>query len=144
MKRFFIDSNIIIYANDRSAEDKQSKAIEIITTCMKSQNAVLSIQVLQEYANVALKDLQQDSAVVLRQLKLLEAFPIIAPTAKMVRRSVELRQSYRISFWDASIIAAAEKGDCDCLLSEDLNAGQYYSGIQILNPFSKNFNISDI
>ena len=68
------------------------------------------------------------SAVVLRQLRLLDIFKIIAPSPAMVRRGVEIRNSYRISFWDAGIVAAAEIAECDYILSEDLNTGQYYVG----------------
>ena len=63
MRLCFIDSNIVVYANDRNAGDKQAKAIETVTRCMKAQNGILSIQVLQEYANIALKKLQQEPPV---------------------------------------------------------------------------------
>ncbi|MCF8038875.1 MAG: PIN domain-containing protein [Desulfohalobiaceae bacterium] len=131
----FIDTNVLIYANDQNAGNKQNRAIKVVTSCMKLQTGVLSIQVMQEYANIASKKLGQDAAVILRQLKLLEVFPIVCPSPKMVRRSVELQFSYRISFWDAGIIAAAEEADCDFLLSEDLNPGQYYAGLEVINPF---------
>lgn len=144
MRRCFIDSNIVIYANDRNAEDKHIKAIETVARCMKAQNGVLSIQVLQEYANIALNKLQQDAAVVLRQLKLLETFKVVTPSPKMVRRSVEIRNSYHIAFWDAGIVAAAETADCDLILSEDLNTGQYYAGVEVINPFGPDFDISEL
>ena len=144
MSLCFIDSNIVIFANDRNAGDKHIKAIETITRCMKAQNGVLSIQVLQEYANIALNKLQQDTAVVLRQLKLLETFKVVTPSPKMIRRSVEIRNSYHIAFWDAGIVAAAETADCDLILSEDLNAGQYYAGVEVINPFELYFDISEL
>ncbi len=61
-------------------------AIDVIQRCMRAQNAVISIQMLQEYANIALKRLMQDAAVVLRQLKLLDVFKIVTPSPGMVRR----------------------------------------------------------
>ena len=144
MRLCFIDSNIVVYANDRNAGDKQAKAIETVTRCMKAQNGILSIQVLQEYANIALKKLQQEPPVVLRQLKLLEGFKIVTPSSKMVRRTVEIRNSYRVSFWDASIVAAAEAADCDLILSEDLSTGQDYAGVEVINPLGPGFDISEI
>lgn len=144
MRRYFIDSNIVIYANDRNAGEKQARAIEVVQRCMRAKNGVLSIQVLQEYANIALTKLTQDSAVVLRQLKLLDAFKIITPSPAMVRRGVEIRNAYRVSFWDAGIVAAAEIAECDYILSEDLNTGKYYAGVKIINPFAPDFDASEL
>ena len=142
MKSCFIDSNIVVYANDARETGKQTQAIEVIIACMKAKNGVVSIQVLQEYANIALKKLQQPSPIVLRQLKLLEALRVITPSPKAVRRSVEISQSYKISFWDAGIVAAAEEGDCEVIFSEDLNPGQYYAGIEVVDPFKPDFDLS--
>ncbi|MEF8822839.1 MAG: PIN domain-containing protein [Desulfohalobiaceae bacterium] len=143
MRRCFIDSNIVVYANDRSSGSKQSRAVEIISACMAGGNGVISIQVLQEYANIALKKLGQDPPVVMRQLKLLEAFTLVTPSPKSVRRAVEIRQSYRISFGDAGIIAAAEDANCGVIFSEDLNNGQYYAGIVVVNPLLSGFDPSE-
>ena len=135
--RAFLDSNIIIYANDSRDAVKQATALKLVGECMRSGTGVLSIQVLQEYANVALGKLAQASDIVLRQLHLLEAMDVVAPTSQTVRRAVEIRQAYGISFWDAGIVAAAEHASCDVILSEDLNAGQYYAGIPVKNPFAE-------
>jgi len=137
MKFCFIDSNIIVYANDFSNSHKQARAIEVIKYLMRTQAGVISTQVMQEYANVALTKLGQESSVVLRQLKLLEDLTIAPITTKTTRRAVELKITYHISFWDANIIAAAEMADCDVILSEDLNAGQLYAGLEMINPFTQ-------
>jgi predicted nucleic acid-binding protein len=144
MRRYFIDSNVLVYANDRNAGEKQDRAIEVIERCMKAGNGVISIQVLQEYANIALAKLMQDAAVVLRQLSLLDVFKVIAPSPAMVRRGVEIRSAYRISFWDAGIVAAAESADCNCILSEDLNTGQFYAGVKVTNPFAPGFDPAEL
>ena len=144
MKRYFIDSNLLVYANDRNAGEKQNRAIEVIGMCMKAGNGVISIQVLQEYANIALTKLMQDAAVVLRQLTLLEVFRIIAPSSAMVRRMIEIRSAYRISFWDSGIVAAAETAGCNGILSEDLNTGQFYAGVKVTNPFAPGFDSAEL
>lgn len=139
MNLYFIDSNILVYANDQNAGNKQIRAIEVVKSCMKLQNGVISIQVLQEYANIASRKLGQDITVVLRQLKLFEILRIIVPSPKMVRHTVEIQHSYKVSFWDAGIIAAAEESNSDCILSEDLNPGQFYAGVEVINPFDPGF-----
>lgn len=66
MKKSFIDTNLIVYANDRRDKKKQKAAIILISDLMKTGNGVISTQVMQEYANVALNKLDQDQSVVLR------------------------------------------------------------------------------
>jgi predicted nucleic acid-binding protein len=132
----FIDTNIIIYANDARSVDKQSQAIDLVSRLMRDDTGVISTQVLQEYAHVALNKLDQRQDVVIRQLFLLESFTVIGQSPELIRRAIEIRSAYCINFWDACIISAAEKADCDTIYSEDLNAGQFYSGIIVRNPFT--------
>lgn len=134
MKKIFIDTNLIVYANDCRDPQKQRKAIELVKGLMDNGLGVISTQVLQEYSSVALSKLKQDHAIVLRQLTLLESFDVVLIEPALIRRAIEIRSSYSISFWDSCIISAAESAGCDCIYSEDLNAGQYYSGIKVINP----------
>lgn len=136
MRKIFIDTNLIVYANDRRDPKKQRKAIELVSELMSNGLGVISSQVLQEYSSVALTKLKQEHALVLRQLVLLEAFDIVLMKPALIRRAIEIRSSYSISFWDSCIISAAEVAGCDSIYSEDLNAGQYYSGIKVNNPFA--------
>jgi predicted nucleic acid-binding protein len=136
MKQSFIDSNIIVYANDARDKEKQAIALNVITEHMKSGTGVISTQVLQEYAHVALNKLHQRQDVILRQLVLLEEMTVIQQSPALIRRAIEIKAAYQISFWDACIIAAAEHAKCNVILSEDMNASQFYSGIVMQNPFA--------
>ncbi|XOF34795.1 MAG: PIN domain-containing protein [Candidatus Electrothrix sp. YB6] len=135
MKKIFIDTNLIVYANDRRDPQKQQKAIELIKELMGVGLGVISSQVLQEYANTALTKLHQNHTIVLRQLNLLESFEVVLLKPVLVRRAIEIKSSYGISFWDSCIISAAEAAGCDSIYSEDLSSGQYYSGMKLVNPF---------
>ncbi len=135
MEKVFLDTNIIIYANDTRDKEKQDKALQLITGLMKTNNGTISTQVLQEYASVAIRKLNQNYEIVLRQIKLLETFEVVRQSPEMIRRALEIMQSYKIGFWDSCIISNAEFADCSIIYSEDLNEGQYYSGIKIVNPF---------
>lgn len=135
MTRCFIDTNIIVYANDGRDAVKQARALEIISRQMRAGTGVISTQVLQEYAYVALNRLHQRQDVVLRQLTLLEELHVIQQSPALIRRAIEIRAAYQISFWDGCIIAAAEYAKCSCILSEDMSAGQFYSGMVMRNPF---------
>ena len=131
----FIDTNVIVYANDKKDPVKQQKSITIVKDFLDSGFGVLSTQVLQEYAVTALRKLHQRRDVIIHNLVLLESMEVVLPTPKLVQKAVELQELYRISFWDACIIAQAEAAGGVTILSEDLNPGQFYSGIRLVNPF---------
>lgn len=135
MKKYFIDTDIIVYANDKRDKAKQQKAIGLITQMMKQGNGTISTQVIQEYADAALNKLNQAQDVVLRQIKLLESLEVVNQTSEQIRRAIEIMHAYKINFWDACIISNAEYSNCSVIYSEDLNTGQFYSGILIQNPF---------
>ncbi len=135
MDKVFLDTNIVIYANDKRDRYKQDKALELITGLMKANRGTISTQVLQEYTFVALRKLHQNYEIILRQLKLMESFEVVRQSPEMIRRAVEIMESYKIGFWDSCIISNAEYANCTVIFSEDLNAGQYYSGIRVENPF---------
>ena len=131
----FVDTNIVVYANDSRDPEKQERALAVMERSFLSGEGVVSIQVLQEYANTALYRLHQDRAVILNQLALLAQLKVVEPNAKLVSRAVELNALFSVSFWDASILAAAESVGCRQLLSEDLKPGQCYGSVQVINPF---------
>ena len=121
MKKIFIDTNLLIYANDDRESAKQDIAIHCISEVLHTGNGVLSTQVLQEYASVALNKLNQSQDVVLRQLVLLETLETVLITPALIRRGIEIKTAYSVSFWDSIIISAAEQAHCDTILSEDFN-----------------------
>ena len=141
MERIFIDTNIIIYANNKRDVQKQKKALQVIKNLMSNGNGVISTQVLQEYAYVAVKKINQAPDLVMRQIMLLESLDVINQSAEQIRRAIEIMVTYKTSFWDACIISNAEHGNCTLIYSENLNSGQFYSGIKVQNPFIDKINI---
>ncbi len=75
-----------------------------------------------------------DDAVVL--LQSLARIPVCPLTRELVMEAVDLRYRCQISYWDAAIIAAAKQMGCQTLFSEDLNPGQVYDGVTVVNPFT--------
>jgi predicted nucleic acid-binding protein len=131
----FLDTNLIVYANDARVPQKQARAIEVVTRAMRDGTGVISTQVMQEYAVVAAGKLRQDADAILRQLLLLESLEVVLITPALIRRGLELQFRYQIDYWDATILAAAEHAQCGVLLTEDLNPGQLYATVRIENPF---------
>jgi predicted nucleic acid-binding protein len=135
MSKDFLDTNIILYANDATDKRKQDLAIEIVAGGIREGSAVISTQVLQEYAVNAVGKLKQELPVVMHQLRLLEFMFIVPASPDLGRRGLEISGLFDINFWDALIVAAAEHARCDRILSEDLNPGQFYCGMECVDPF---------
>jgi predicted nucleic acid-binding protein len=135
----FVDTNVLIYAHDLSAGEKHNRARDLIRELWQSGEGCLSIQVLQEfYVNVTQK--------VARPLPLEEAGQIVAdlaawqvhrPGVEDVLDAIRLQERYRISFWDAMIVASAGQMGCRTIWSEDLNPEQVYGQVTVLDPFAE-------
>ena len=72
---------------------------------------------------------------VLAFLDALAPITVIVPDLEVVRRAVQAKSVYGVHFYDGMIIAAAERGGCYRIWSEDLNPGQDYFGVVVDNPF---------
>lgn len=134
----FVDTNILIYAHDRSAEVKHERARALVDQLWDSGKGVLSTQVLQELCislrKKAARPLSNDEMRAL--VRDYSAWEVVTNTAESIVRALEIEERYRISFWDALIVGAAEYAGAAVLYSEDLNAGQLYGGVRVVNPFS--------
>ncbi len=136
VSKVFLDTNLIVYANDTRDAQKQARAIELVTATMREGTGVISTQVMQEYAVVAGGKLRQDPDMILRQLLLLESLEVVQITPALIRRALELQFRYKIDYWDAGILAAAEHARCRVLWSADLKAGQLYATVHVENPLA--------
>jgi len=136
--RTFIDTNVLIYAHDIDQKEKHETARELVVDLLRTRNAVVSPQVLQEfYVNVTRKIAKPLTKRVAREI--VEDFSIwcVETTADEVTTAFRIEDDAKISFWDALICAAALKSRAKVILSEDMNAGQKIAGIRIRNPFAR-------
>lgn len=135
MERTFVDTNVLVYADDRSAGKKGERARTLLHELMTSRAGVLSIQVLQEYFAVTTRKLGVSAEVARRKIELLASLDVVRPEVADVLAAIDLTRLRSISFWDALIVRSAENGGCTVLLSEDLNDGEVISGVRVKNPF---------
>jgi predicted nucleic acid-binding protein len=133
----FIDTNILIYAHDRSAGEKHSRAQSLVGELWQSGKGCLSIQVVQEfYVNVTQKVAKPLKADVAAQIIAdLSVWQIHRPGIEDVLDAILLQNRYQTSFWDAMIIASAIQLSCHTIWSEDLNTGQVYDTVTVASPF---------
>ncbi len=133
----FVDTNVLIYAHDRSAGNKHLRAKELVQALWQSGEGCLSIQVLQEfYVNVTRKVAKPMAPETAAQILAdLSAWQVHRPGVEDVLDAIRLQARYQLSFWDAMIIASALQLGCQTIWSEDLNPGQVYDQTQVLSPF---------
>ena len=132
----FVDSNVFVYAIDKNATAKQKKARCIVTDAFAARAAYrISSQVLAEFSSVALRKLGISTPLLLSLLSEMGKISHVAIDNALVSRAVEIQGIYGIQYYDAQIVAAAERLGCDRILTEDLSDGQLYCGIMAVNPF---------
>ena len=135
-EKFFVDTNILVYAHDRTAAHKHERATEVLQRLWDDGSGILSTQVLQELCvNLRRKVSPPIPFEEIRQL--IEdylSWHVITNTPESTIRALEIQQRYKISFWDALLLHAAETSGAAVLYSEDLAAGQRYNNIRVVNP----------
>ena len=133
----FVDTNVLVYRHD-SSDVKQARAETWHTLLWRQRLGRVSFQVLQElYATLIRgRGLTLDAARA-RDIVLdyLEWQPIQIDLA-VLRRAWAIEERFRLSWWDALIVAAAEASESPVLLTEDLQDGQRFDGLRVVDPFA--------
>ncbi len=137
MSKIFIDTNILVYTLDQKNIVKRDMARKIVKKVVESHQPVISTQVIKEFYVVASAKLKADSIVVKNIIHNFHNMEIVNNDLDLIEQAIDISILSQLSFWDSLIIAAAEKANCEYVLSEDLNSGQNYRGIKLLNPFIK-------
>lgn len=137
----FLDTNILVYAFDRNAEDEKTSATrELIEKGLMEGMGVISTQVLQEFYSVMTKRINTplEPAEAKRLLEHFDGFHLVIIDQERIYRAIDLCDDEPLSFWDALIVSAAEGAGCDQVFTEDLNHEQTYGNITAVNPFLRN------
>ena len=133
----FVDTNVLVYAYDRGAGQRHDRALGLLERLWMEGSGVLSTQVLQEfYVNVrrkAKKPISHDRARALIA-DYLSWDPVVNDGATLLD-AIDVERKYKLSFWDAMIVVAAQKSGATVLYSEDFNEGLEFGGVRVQNPF---------
>jgi predicted nucleic acid-binding protein len=134
----FIDTNVLVYQFDSTDEVKRTKARSLVTVLLAENLGVISSQVVQEFMNVALKKFR--SPMTLNEVGeildgLLKPLCEHFPTMEFYEKALKLHASASLSLYDALIIQAAQDLGCTVLYSEDLQDGQTFGSLKVVNPF---------
>ena len=135
--KYFVDTNILVYAHDRSAGAKHDRARALIEQLWQSGNGVLSTQVLQELC-LNLRRKANPPLQIEETRRLLQdylSWEVVVNSSESVLQALEIEDRYKTSFWDALILYAAEISGASVLYAEDFSANQKYGSIRVVNPF---------
>jgi predicted nucleic acid-binding protein len=134
-ERTFIDTNVFVHADDRSAAKKRPRAISLLDELIRESRAVISTQILQEYFVVATRKLGVPAEVARRKVDALSRLDVVVIRPELVLAAIDLHRLHSISFWDALVVRSAVAAGCARVMSEDLQDGQVIDGVRIENPF---------
>jgi predicted nucleic acid-binding protein len=135
--KYFVDTNILMYAHDAAAGEKHEKAKALVEELWETRSGVVSTQVLQELAvNLRKKarkplDARATRDVVFDYL----AWQVVVNGGDSILEALDIEARFQIPFWDALVIQAAQAGGAEVLYSEDLSDGQRYGTVKVKNPF---------
>lgn len=134
--RSFLDTNVLVYSQSPDEPRRQRQALELIERLGLAKAGVISLQVQQEFCNVALKKLRMPYDQLRARLSKLERLECVKPSAQLIHTAIDLHERHSISFYDAMIVAAAQAANCALLYSEDLQAGASFGNVRVVNPFA--------
>ena len=133
--RYFVDSNVLLYAHDKSDAVKRARAKAWLAWLWENANGALSWQVLQEFYFNAIRKFGVPPKTARDLVKLMSQWNPPDVTIGLIERGWHWIDEAQVHFWDSLILAAAERTKSSFLLSEDFQAGQKFGSITILNPF---------
>lgn len=131
----FVDTNVFLYALDRSDLKKHRAAREWREELWKNRLGRISFQVLQEFYVKATRKWPNSRDDARAEVKDLLAWQPVTVNASILDRGWKFQDRYQLSFWDALIVAAAKSIGCRYLLTEDLQSNQDLDGILVISPF---------
>lgn len=137
VERAFLDTNILVYANDPTDRRKSDIARGLVRRHLREGTGCLSAQVLAEFWVTVTRKIALPLSIELaeRQVRLFDGFTVVPQDSVSVWKAIELQKKHQISFWDAHVLATALIAGCGKVYSEDLQDQAEYSGTKVVNPF---------
>lgn len=138
----FIDTNILVYAYDRSAASKQERALETLDHLVTRGRGRLSVQILGEFFRAATMKLKPPLPLTDARSELASlarTWPILPVTPLVVLEAARGVDQHGLSYWDAQVWATARLNQIDVVLTEDFGEGRVIDGVAFRNPFAPGF-----
>lgn len=135
--KVFLDTNILVYCFDGTVPHKKQVAVDLVSELWGTGRGILSLQILKEFFVTVTQKLSVkiDYADARRAVEDFLTWDITQEDRKSMILAMDVARRYQLSFWDANVIVSALLSDCRLCYSEDLNSGQVFDGLKIVNPF---------
>jgi predicted nucleic acid-binding protein len=138
--KYLVDTNLLVYAYDRSKPEKQTKAVEILDELVKNGTGILCPQVLSEFFSVVTRNLaapltpQEGYTSISNYIR---SWNMVDLTSLVVLEAVRGVRDHRLSYWDSLIWATAKMNQIPNVLSEDFSHDSVLEGVRFTNPFKR-------
>jgi predicted nucleic acid-binding protein len=133
--RYFVDTNVLLYAYDKSQSAKRDRAKQWLDSLWDSANCAVSWQVLQEFYSNAVRKFSVPPDAARSLVRSMSQWQPPDVTIGLIERAWHWTDQAQVTFWDGLIVAAAERTKCRYLLSEDFQTGREFGSVMIVNPF---------
>ena len=141
-----VDTNLLVYAYDRSEPEKQVRALEVLNRLAMTRHGALSTQVLSEFFVTVIYKLPAPLPIeqaIKRLQNYLLSWLVIDVTGMVILEAARGVRDHQLNFWDAQIWATAHLNQIPAVFSEDFSDGRVIEGVRFVNPFSSGFHLSD-
>jgi predicted nucleic acid-binding protein len=131
----FLDTNVLVYA--AAGKRDEPRKFQIARALILAELFGTSGQVLAEFYVAATRRAKIPPAAeeIDEWIERVAAHPFVPVDDELVRAGIGLSRRYGIAYWDGAILAASERLGAPILYSEDLNHGQIYGSVRVINPF---------
>ncbi len=142
----FVDTNVLVYAYDRSEPQKQRQALRVLDRLAVTGVGVISTQVLSEFFVAVTRKIATPLSVdeaYDRVKNYLQSWRLLDLTGMVVLEAVRGGRDHQFNFWDAQIWAVARLNQIAVVFSEDFNVGAVVEGVRFVNPLAEDFQIEE-
>jgi predicted nucleic acid-binding protein len=135
--RSFLDTNVWLYAATGKASHpaKHAAARDLIATAVFAVSGQLIGEFVVNASNPKKMRTPLTRAEIAKWLEIMDEFEFIEIDKQIVQSALLGVEKHNIRYWDSALLAQAERFGASTFYSEDLNDGQLYGSVRVLNPF---------
>lgn len=137
-----IDTNVLVYLVDGSEPVKQERAIETLGRLRAAGTAVVTSQVLGEFAHVVCRAIPRPLTLAEARERVndfMREWPVLAMDGATVSAAMAARERFGMAYWDAQLWASAYLAGVRCILTEDLPGAARVEDVDYVDPFAAGF-----
>lgn len=147
MPATMIDTNVLVYAYDRAAPEKQQRALAVLDDLARSGDGRLSTQVLSEFFVNVTRKIAAPLTIAQAEQRLrhyVRIWPVVPVSSHVVLEAIRGVHEYQFSLCNAQIWAAARLSRVAVVLSEGFDPGAVIEGVRFLDPFAEGFQLRGV